>query len=246
MNLGLHAPAVPQYLLESCIAQDGMIVVTQPHPLCAVLLATQVAAEQGVPIGGYVGFAVPTHTSYSQQTRIKYVTDEILVRELLSDKLLSQYTIIVVDGTQQRSLYTDLLLALLKPIQKIRNGGTTDKSSWPLKVVILSSTLDVQRLHMLYNELVHLISRTSVPSRFAFSSAVLHVPGQKHPVKTVHTLKTQSDYIGAACRTFFQIHTERPPGDVLIFLPSQSPLIFMYFVLQVGACRSTRYQACGE
>lgn len=203
---------VPQYILESGIAGKGMIAVTQPRRVAATSLAARVAEEKNVSVGGLVGYSVRFDEASSSDTRIKYVSDGMLVRELLSDQLLSKYSVIVVDEAHERTLRTDFLIANLKTIQAARNsaGDVSRKGKGPasalnpLKLIIMSATLDAEKFSKFYN-----------------NARILYVKGRQHPVQIFHTSVSQTDYVDAALRTFFQIHTDRPPGDVLIFLPGQ-------------------------
>lgn len=128
-----------------------MIAVTQPRRVAAISLATRVAAEQGVSLGSSVGYQVRFDEKTSDDTKIKYVTDGMLVRELLNDRLLSRYSVVVVDEAHERTLRTDLLLANLKSIIQERNKGSKkgkgkeQSNSHPLKVVIMSATLDATK-----------------------------------------------------------------------------------------------------
>ncbi|EGO23683.1 hypothetical protein SERLADRAFT_450011 [Serpula lacrymans var. lacrymans S7.9] len=204
---------VPQYLLESGIAGQGVIAITQPRRVAATSLAARVAAEQNVSLGGLVGYSVRFDESFGTETRIKYVTDGMLVRELLSDPLLSRYSVIVVDEAHERTIRTDFLITNLKTIQAHRNAAIDQKGKAlasklnPLKIVIMSATLDAEKFSRFYN-----------------NARILYVKGRQHPVKIFHTAVSQSDYVDAALRTFFQIHIDQPPGDVLIFLPGQEDI----------------------
>ncbi|KAJ8594004.1 P-loop containing nucleoside triphosphate hydrolase protein [Rhizopogon salebrosus TDB-379] len=206
---------VPQYILESGIAGKGMIAVTQPRRVAATSLAARVAAEKNVSVGGLVGYSVRFDEASSSETRIKYVSDGMLVRELLSDRLLSRYSVIIVDEAHERTLRTDFLIANLKTIQSARNkgGDVNGKGKGPasalnpLKLIIMSATLDAEKFSQFYN-----------------NARILYVKGRQHPVQIFHTSASQTDYVDAALRTFFQIHTDRPPGDVLIFLPGQEDI----------------------
>ncbi|KII90512.1 hypothetical protein PLICRDRAFT_39073 [Plicaturopsis crispa FD-325 SS-3] len=214
---------VPQYLLESGIAGKGMIAVTQPRRVAATSLAARVAAEQNVRVGGLVGYGVRFDEASSPETRIKYVTDGMLVRELLSDPLLSRYSVVVVDEAHERTLRTDLLITNLKTIQKSRNRPTDAKGKGvpnPLKVVIMSATLDAEKF-----------------SKFYDNAKIVYVKGRQHPVQIYHTAVGQTDYVDAALRTFFQIHTDQPPGDVLIFLPGQEDIESLEKSIQLYASR---------
>ncbi|KAJ3783549.1 P-loop containing nucleoside triphosphate hydrolase protein [Lentinula aff. detonsa] len=215
---------VPQYLLESGLARDGMIAVTQPRRVAATSLAGRVAAEQNVTLGTSVGYSVRFDERFSSQTRIKYMTDGMIVRELMSDPLLSKYSVIIVDEAHERSLRTDILIANLKTIQRQRNGSQDVKGKGknkvnatnPLKIIIMSATLDAEKF-----------------GRFFSGAKILYVQGRQHPVKIYHSSQGQVDYVDAAMRTFFQIHTDYPPGDVLIFLPGQEDIESLEKTIQI-------------
>ena len=135
-----------------------MIAVTQPRRVAATSLASRVAAEKNTQLGKLVGYSVRFDEASSPATRIKYLTDGMLVRELLSDALLSRYSVIIVDEAHERTLRTDILMANLKSIQKRRNTSTDRKGKGPaaalspLKVVIMSATLDAEKFSAFYHE----------------------------------------------------------------------------------------------
>jgi ATP-dependent RNA helicase DHX33 len=112
-----------------------------------------------------VGYSVRFDEKYSPTTRIKYMTDGMIVRELMSDPLLTKYSVIIVDEAHERTLRTDLLVSNLKTIQEKRNApsdlkgkGNVDKLN-PLKIVIMSATLDAEKFSRFFNKYVnpHLI-----------------------------------------------------------------------------------------
>ncbi|KAF8272264.1 P-loop containing nucleoside triphosphate hydrolase protein [Lactarius quietus] len=135
----------------------------------------------------------------------------MLVREMMADPLLLRYDIVIVDEAHERTLRTDVVLASLKRILVLRNGEGADRKGKnkanPLKVVIMSATLDAEKF-----------------SKFFENAPVLYVKGRQHPVSIFHTSISQNDYVEAALRTFFQIHVDRALGDVLIFLPGQEDI----------------------
>lgn len=136
-----------------------MIAITQPRKVAATSLASRVALEQATSVGSLVGYSVRFDEACSSNTRIKYVTDGMLVRELLGDPLLLRYNVIIVDEAHERTLRTDLLIANLKTILHARNpssnvAGNADKSKGKqktpekldsLKVVIMSATLEAEK-----------------------------------------------------------------------------------------------------
>lgn len=137
---------IPQYILEAGISCGKCVAITQPRRVAATSIAARVAAEQGVLLGTSVGYSIRFDERCSQKTRIKFVTDGMLVRELMSDELLSHYSVIIIDEAHERTLRTDVLLASLKQILRRRNGPQPgyEKPKDPLKVVIMSATLDAQ------------------------------------------------------------------------------------------------------
>ncbi|KAF8311086.1 ATP-dependent RNA helicase Prh1, partial [Clavulina sp. PMI_390] len=205
---------VPQFLYEGGFAEHGIIGITQPRKVAATSLATRVAAEQGTSLGQRVGYSVRFDDKSSEDTAIKYLTDGMLMRELLSDHLLSQYSVIIIDEAHERSLRTDLLLSSLKTIQKERNSPSTDatvedpkgkqrqRDSVPLKVIIMSATLDAERFSKFFND-----------------AKIFYVQGRQHAVKMYFSETPQEDITDSALQTLFQIHMQQPAGDVLVFLP---------------------------
>ncbi|KDN50454.1 hypothetical protein RSAG8_00952, partial [Rhizoctonia solani AG-8 WAC10335] len=211
---------VPQFLLESGITGDGMIAVTQPRKVAAISLANRVSTEQGTSVGGTVGYAVRFDEKAGPDTRIKYLTDGMLVRELLSDPSLSRYSIVIVDEAHERTLRTDMLLGSLKRIQQDRKeamanrkGGDKGKgkaipgNAGPLKVIVMSATLDAERF-----------------SRFFDGARIVYVKGRQHPVKLMYLKDNTTDYLESALKTIFQIHINQPPGDILVFLAGQEDI----------------------
>lgn len=114
----------------------GIVACTQPRRVAAVTVAKRVAQERGGRIGDEVGYAIRFDDCSSSRTRIKYLTDGVLLREAMVDPMLSKYSVIVLDEAHERSLQTDILMGLLKQLQARRRDD--------LKVVVMSATLEAQ------------------------------------------------------------------------------------------------------
>lgn len=107
--------------MESGWGCDGKIIaVTQPRRVAAISLATRVADELRTSLGQVVGYSIRFDEKISERTRLKFLTDGMLLREMLTDPLLKRYCVIMVDEVHERSLNTDILLSLLKKIAKVK------------------------------------------------------------------------------------------------------------------------------
>ncbi|CAN0896183.1 Probable pre-mRNA-splicing factor ATP-dependent RNA helicase DEAH4 [Linum grandiflorum] len=185
-----------QMLLRHGYSKSGIIGVTQPRRVAAVSVARRVAQELGVKLGEEVGYAIRFEDRTSDITRIKYLTDGVLLRESLSDPELSQYSVIILDEAHERSLNTDILLGLVKRLTKMRECK--------LKVLITSATLDGEKV-----------------SEFFSESPILNVPGKLFPVEVVYSRERPISYLESCLRTAIDIHRKEPEGDVLIFMTGQ-------------------------
>jgi HrpA-like RNA helicase len=128
---------IPQYLFEAGWADGGRVVAcTQPRRVAAQTLAARVAEEMGVDLGKECGYTIRfDNKADAERTRVKFLTDGILLREMMGDPLLSRYSVIMVDEAHERSIYTDVVVGLLKKIQRRRKD---------LRVIVSSATLDAE------------------------------------------------------------------------------------------------------
>ena len=97
---------MPQYLLDAGLAEHKPIIVTQPRRVAAISVAERVSEERGARLGAEVGYHVRFDRAFSQRTKIKYVTDGVLLRECLETPTLDQYSIVILDEAHIRSLET--------------------------------------------------------------------------------------------------------------------------------------------
>ncbi|KAK5945997.1 Salivary acidic proline-rich phosphoprotein 1/2 [Knufia obscura] len=129
----------------------GRIAILQPRRVAAISLATRVAQEVGTPLGASspastVGYSVRFDNSVSPATKIKFLTDGMLLQELLRDPWLKEYSCVIVDEVHERGVNVDLVLGFLRRILEAGRGyGKGDgRNGVPLKVVVMSATADME------------------------------------------------------------------------------------------------------
>ena len=134
---------VPQYLFEAgWAAGERLVGCTQPRRVAVQTVSARVAEEMGVTLGAEVGYTIRfDDKSDRKRTRVRFLTDGILMREMMGDPLLSRYSVIMVDEAHERSLCTDMLLGLLKKVQKRRKE---------LRLIVSSATLDAEAFKLFF------------------------------------------------------------------------------------------------
>ncbi|KAI5464935.1 P-loop containing nucleoside triphosphate hydrolase protein [Mariannaea sp. PMI_226] len=187
-----------QYLAEAGFANDGMIGCTQPRRVAAMSVAKRVAEEVGCKLGEEVGYTIRFEDCTSPMTKIKYMTDGMLQREILVDPDMRRYTCIMLDEAHERTISTDVLFALLKKALKRRPD---------LKVIVTSATLDADKFSAYFNE-----------------CPIFTIPGRTFPVEILYSREPESDYLDTALVTVMQIHLTEPKGDILLFLTGQEEI----------------------
>ena len=188
---------VPQMLLDRGLAGSGRIAVLQPRRIAARMLSKRVASERHCRHGNEVGYQVRFERHCTEETRIKYETDGILLRELLGDPELRQVSIIVFDEFHERHLNSDLMLGFALRLQ---DGPRPD-----LKIVIMSATLDAQSLET-----------ALAPCR------VVRSEGRTYPVDIRYLKKAAQARQAAwdlAAEATDGLLRQQVDGDVLVFMP---------------------------
>ncbi|PHH59677.1 hypothetical protein CDD81_2679 [Ophiocordyceps australis] len=191
---------IPQYVVYDELPQQTgkLIACTQPRRVAAMSVAQRVADELDVTLGNEVGYSIRFEDRTSPKTILKYMTDGMLLREAMHDHAMSRYSCIILDEAHERTLATDILMALLKQIAERRRD---------LKIIIMSATLDAQKFQRYFND-----------------APLLAVPGRTHPVEIFYTPEPERDYVEAAIRTVLQIHASEPEGDILLFLTGEDEI----------------------
>jgi len=147
-----------------------------------------------------VGYSVRLDSAVSARTRIKYVTDGVLLRECLADAALSAYAVVVLDEAHERSVATDVLFALVKEAVRRRPE---------LRVVVTSATLEAEKF-----------------SAYFGGCGVLRVPGRQYPVETVWSASPASsgNIVEAVASAIVRCHVDEGEGHVLAFLTGQDDI----------------------
>jgi ATP-dependent RNA helicase DHR2 len=236
---------VPQFLISEpwctkCIA------VTQPRRVAAISLARRVAEEMGSFMGGQspaakVGYSVRFDNATGPNTKVKFLTEGMLLQEILRDPELEQYSAIVVDEVHERSVNVDLILGFLRNLISELEKGKTRKRKTPLKVVVMSATADVESLVQFFDGGLKLTKNVEAGAEYATSPmttssvasnpsssgeiSTCFVEGRQYPVKTIYLPEPTQDWVEGALRLIFQIHYKEPlPGDILVFLTGQDTI----------------------
>lgn len=187
-----------QYLAEAGYTKTGMVGCTQPRRVAAMSVAKRVSEEVGCKLGAEVGYTIRFEDCTSPITKIKYMTDGMLEREITLDPDLKKYSVIMLDEAHERTIATDVLFALLKKTIKRRPD---------LKVIVTSATLDADKF-----------------SSYFFKCPILTIPGRTFPIEILYSKEPESDYLDAALITVMQIHLSEPQGDILVFLTGQEEI----------------------
>lgn len=132
----------------------GCIAITEPRKVAAISLADRVAKEMGTPLGSSspaskVGFSVRFNQSVSPSTQIKFLTEGMLLQEMLRDPWLRNYSAVVLDEVHERGLNVDLLLGFLR---QMVSGRCEGRGGVPLKVAIMSATAEMEGLKAFFEE----------------------------------------------------------------------------------------------
>lgn len=189
---------IPQYLYEDGFTANGKIIgVTQPRRVAAMSVAKRVAHEMDVKIKEEVGYTIRFEDFSSSNTKIKFMTDGILLREVLLDNDLDKYSCIMIDEAHERTLNTDVMLGILKGLLQRRKD---------LKLIITSATMNAKKF-----------------SKFFGNAPQFTIPGRTFPVEMNYTKHPVSDYVEAAVKQAVNIHmsTSIQSGDILIFMTGQ-------------------------
>ena len=209
---------LPKMVAEALGADGGRIGCTQPRRIAAASVSKRVAEELKVPLGDYVGYQVRFEDRTSRETRIKFMTDGILLAETQGDRDLNQYEALILDEAHERSLNIDFLLGYVKRLLERRKD---------LKLVISSATLDAGSFSEFF-------SNNGVPA------PVIKAPGRMFPVAEFFLPPfDDEDLPQHVARAVDYLGEVEPSGDVLIFLPGEREIRECADVLEGRQYRGT-------
>ena len=196
---------LPVILHEAGYTQTGMIGVTQPRRIAALSVSEFIAHQLKVPLGDAVGYKMRFEDHTSPETKIKIMTDGILLQELKLDPWLSKYSVIMVDEAHERSLNIDFILGLLKRILQERHD---------FKVIISSATINTDMFSMYFNECpVIKIDAMTYPVTLIFDPPAL--------TASTETLAAETALLDKIAVIVGRILSEGRPGAILVFLPGE-------------------------
>ena len=194
---------LPKFCLEYFPNDSFLIGCTQPRRVAATSVSSRVATELA-PHKNLVGYKIRFHDKTDKNTRIKFMTDGVLLAETRNDPLLKKYGVIIIDEAHERSLNIDFLLGYLRNLLPRRQD---------LKLIITSATIDTEIFSKHFND-----------------APILSVEGRSFPVEVRYQEpvsakeKEESSYVDQCVQTLIDLQRSEPPEDTLIFLPTEKDI----------------------
>nr|XP_013041292.2 putative pre-mRNA-splicing factor ATP-dependent RNA helicase DHX32 [Anser cygnoides] len=199
---------IPQWCAEYCLSsgyRHGVVACTQVHKQTAVWLALRAADEMDVSLGHEVGYFIPFECCCTTETILRYCTDDMLQREMMSAPLLNSYGVIILDDVHERTVPTDVLLGILKDVLISRPE---------LRLVILTAP------HM------------SIKLQNYCGSVPFIRVESKHHAEVVYSCSIQENHFLSALRLLFEIHHSKEKGDIVIFLACEQEIEKAYQIIR--------------
>ena len=215
---------VPQMLLRHGLLGDGQVVILQPRRLATRLLASRVAQELGVQLGNEVGYQIRFENVTSPQTKIRFVTEGVLLRQMIDDPNLRGVSVLIFDEFHERHLYGDITLARALDLQEQHRPD--------LNLIVMSATLDAELLEdYLNSRRGELHESQTLPSEMGrrvtppseFGCSILSSEGRVFPVKIEYAAEPgytdKRPVWEQAAEAFSHYVHSGGEGDVLVFMP---------------------------
>ncbi|WPM05526.1 helicase-related protein [Borreliella sinica] len=192
---------LPRIIYEAGFAKLGKIGVTQPRRIATISIAEYIAKHIGVNVGEEVGYKIRFEEITSPKTKIKLMTDGVLLQELKKDTLLYEYDVIIIDEAHERSLNIDFILGLIKDISRKRDD---------FKIIISSATIN-----------------TKIFSKYFNNAPVVSIETIAYPVQIIYNpplLNTSKGMILKIKEIVLNVIKEKKAGDILIFLSGEKEI----------------------
>ncbi|AAC67162.1 ATP-dependent RNA helicase [Borreliella burgdorferi] len=192
---------LPRIIYEAGFAKLGKIGVTQPRRIATVSIAEYIAKHIGVNVGEEVGYKIRFEEITSPKTKIKLMTDGVLLQELKKDTLLYEYDVIIIDEAHERSLNIDFILGLIKDISRKRDD---------FKIIVSSATIN-----------------TKIFSKYFNNAPVVSIETITYPVQIIYNpplLNTSKGMILKIKEIVLNVIKEKKAGDILIFLSGEKEI----------------------
>ena len=209
---------LPVILYEAGYSHRGIIGVTQPRRIAAVSVSEFIARQTETPIGGLVGYKMRFEDCTSPQTKIKILTDGMLLQEMKLDPWLSKYSVLVVDEAHERSLNIDFTLGLLKRVLESRRE---------FKVIISSATINAEVFCAYFGGCpVVKIDAQRFPVTLIYDPPAVHQHvfmhgAKKHEAGGTTAAEALLEKIEKIVTRFI---TEKRKGDILVFLSGEKAI----------------------
>jgi len=192
---------------------EGHVLVLEPRRLAARLAARRVAFEMGETVGGTAGYQVRFEDVAGPRTRLRFLTEGILTRRLLSDGTLAGVDAVVLDEFHERHLDGDLSLTLLRRLQRTSRPD--------LRIVVMSATMDTEPL-----------------AKFLGNCSVVRSEGRLYDLSLAYSPASPESQAERIAGSLERLLREGLDGDVLVFLPGASEIR-----QAMRACRTTAERA---
>ncbi|KAI1292042.1 putative ATP-dependent RNA helicase kurz [Halotydeus destructor] len=195
---------VPQFLFEAGYARESMIGITEPRRVAAVAMASRVGEE--LNLAEQVSYQIRYEHNVTENTKVKFMTDGVLLREVQKDFMLTNYSVLIIDEAHERSVFSDVLIGLLSRIIKLREKRK------PVKLVIMSATLRVSDF-------------TENKKLFNLVPPVIQINVRQYPVAVHFSKTTPEDYMKAAFSKICKVHRDQPAGAILVFVTGKQEVV---------------------
>ncbi|WP_428768392.1 ATP-dependent RNA helicase [Treponema sp. HNW] len=196
---------LPVILYEAGFADAGMIAVTQPRRIAALSVSEFIAKQLGCTYPGTVGYKMRFEDKTDFSTKIKIMTDGILLQEMKLDPMLSRYSVIMVDEAHERSLNIDFVLGLLKRVLKERPD---------FKVIVSSATMNAEAFSAYFNDCpIVTINTITYPVTIVYDPPSI-------PASTA-SLSASEALLAKIEDTISRVLDSKYEGGILCFLPGE-------------------------